>query len=45
MQEFLDASDESLAIAYPAEADGTVLVPFRRLFLVLTRGDEAQVGG
>lgn len=34
--EFLDAYDEALAIAYPAEADGTVLFPFRRLFLVLT---------
>jgi trans-aconitate 2-methyltransferase len=36
-QEFLEAYDEALAIAYPAEADGTVLFPFRRLFLVLTR--------
>ena len=34
--EFLEAYDEALAIAYPAEADGTVLFPFRRLFLVLT---------
>lgn len=39
VQEFLDAYDEALAIAYPAEADGTVLFPFRRLFLVLTRDD------
>ncbi len=36
LAEFLDAYDEALAIAYPAEADGTVLFPFRRLFLVLT---------
>ena len=36
LQEFLDTYDEALAIAYPAEADGTVLFPFRRLFLVLT---------
>jgi trans-aconitate 2-methyltransferase len=36
-QDFLDAYDEALAIAYPAEADGTVLFPFRRLFIVLTR--------
>lgn len=34
--EFLDEYDAALAIAYPAEADGTVLFPFRRLFLVLT---------
>ncbi|WP_210530182.1 methyltransferase domain-containing protein [Rubellimicrobium arenae] len=39
LQEFLDAYDDSLRIAYPAEADGSVLFPFRRLFLVLTRGD------
>ena len=37
MGEFLDQYDEALAFAYPAEADGTVLFPFRRLFLVLTR--------
>ncbi len=37
LQEFLESYDEALAIAYPAEADGTVLFPFRRLFLVLTR--------
>jgi len=30
--------DEALAAAYPAEADGSVLFPFRRLFLILTRG-------
>jgi trans-aconitate 2-methyltransferase len=36
LQEFLETYDEALAIAYPAEADGTVLFPFRRLFLVLT---------
>lgn len=37
LREFLEAYDEALAIAYPAEADGTVLFPFRRLFLVLAR--------
>jgi trans-aconitate 2-methyltransferase len=37
LAEFLDSYDDALAIAYPAEADGTVLFPFRRLFLVLTR--------
>ena len=37
LQEFLEAYDDALAIAYPAEADGTVLFPFRRLFLVLAR--------
>jgi trans-aconitate 2-methyltransferase len=38
LEEFLEAYDEALAIAYPAEADGTVLFPFRRLFLFLRRG-------
>ncbi|TNC70920.1 methyltransferase domain-containing protein [Rubellimicrobium roseum] len=37
LHEFLEAYDEALTIAYPAEADGTVLFPFRRLFLVLTK--------
>ncbi len=37
LEEFLESYDESLAIAYPAETDGTVLFPFRRLFLVVTR--------
>lgn len=37
LQEFLAAYDDALSYAYPAEADGTVLFPFRRLFLVLTR--------
>lgn len=37
LEEFLAAYDEALAIAYPAEADGTVLFSFRRLFLVLAR--------
>lgn len=37
LAEFLESYDEALAIAYPAEADGTVLFPFRRLFLVLRR--------
>lgn len=40
LQEFVATYDEALAIAYPAEADGTVLFPFRRLFLVLTRDGE-----
>ena len=30
--------EEVLPAAYPAEPDGSVLFPFRRLFLVLTRG-------
>jgi len=50
MRPFLDAMDaneaaafvaryeEALVAAYPAEADGSVLFPFRRLFLILTRG-------
>ena len=33
---FLRAYDAALADAYPAEADGTVLLPFRRLFFVLS---------
>jgi trans-aconitate 2-methyltransferase len=37
LEEFFDTYDKALAIAYPAETDGTVLFPFRRLFLVLTR--------
>lgn len=41
LEEYLEAYDEALAIAYPAEADGTVLFPFRRLFLVLTQGGDA----
>ncbi len=36
LEEFLESYDDALSIAYPAEADGTVLFPFRRLFLVLT---------
>jgi trans-aconitate 2-methyltransferase len=32
---FLAAYDVALAEAYPAEPDGTVLMPFRRLFFVL----------
>ena len=42
LQEFLETYDDALAIAYPAEADGTVLFPFRRLFLVLTRDEAAD---
>lgn len=34
---FLRAYTEAIAQAYPAEADGTVLLPFPRLFLVATR--------
>ncbi len=34
--DFLAAYDAALAGPYPAEADGTVLMPFRRLFFVLT---------
>ena len=37
LAEFLAAYDDALAIAYPAEADGTVLFPFRRLFLIAVR--------
>jgi trans-aconitate 2-methyltransferase len=33
---FLAAYDAALADVYPAEPDGTVLMPFRRLFFVLT---------
>jgi trans-aconitate 2-methyltransferase len=33
---FLAAYDAALAKAYPAELDGTVLMPFRRLFFVLS---------
>lgn len=35
---FLTRYEEALPAAYPAEPDGGVLFPFRRLFLVLTRG-------
>lgn len=34
---FLTRYDAALESAYPAEADGTVLFPFRRLFFVLRR--------
>ncbi len=34
---FVAAYEHALAAAYPAEDDGSVLFPFRRLFLVLTR--------
>jgi trans-aconitate 2-methyltransferase len=33
---FIAAYDSALAGVYPAEPDGTVLMPFRRLFFVLT---------
>lgn len=39
LQDFVAAYDDALAYAYPAEADGTVLFPFRRLFLLLARDD------
>jgi trans-aconitate 2-methyltransferase len=35
---FIAAYDAALAEAYPAEADGSVLFPFRRLFITLTKG-------
>jgi trans-aconitate 2-methyltransferase len=34
---FLARYEEAIAQAYPAEADGTVLLPFPRLFVVATR--------
>ena len=34
---FLSAYEAELAAAYPAEEDGTVLFPFRRVFFTLTR--------
>jgi trans-aconitate 2-methyltransferase len=34
---FLARYEEAIAKAYPAEADGTVLLPFPRLFIVATR--------
>lgn len=34
---FITAYETALTNAYPPEADGTVLFPFRRLFFVLTR--------
>ncbi len=36
---FLSAVDSSLAEAYPASPDGSVLYPFRRLFLTICRPD------
>jgi trans-aconitate 2-methyltransferase len=36
-QDYLAAYEHALADAYPAEADGTVLLPFPRLFFVATR--------
>jgi trans-aconitate 2-methyltransferase len=39
LEEFLGAYDDALSFAYPAETDGTVLFPFRRLFLMVTRAD------
>lgn len=34
-QAFVARYDEALAAAYPAEADGSVLFPFRRVFIIL----------
>ena len=34
---FLAHFEEAIADAYPAQADGTVLLPFPRLFFVATR--------
>lgn len=34
---FVAAYDDALCTAYPAEADGTVLFPFQRVFFTLTR--------
>lgn len=36
---FVSAYEVELAAAYPAEDDGSVLFPFRRLFFTLTRAD------
>ena len=36
---FVASYEAELAPAYPAEADGSVLFPFRRVFFVLTRPD------
>lgn len=33
---FVQAYEEALAVAYPALSDGSVLMPFRRVFFVLT---------
>lgn len=35
-QAFIARYEEALSAAYPAEADGSVLFPFRRVFMVLT---------
>jgi trans-aconitate 2-methyltransferase len=34
---FLTAYRDAIALAYPAQADGRVLLPFPRLFIVATR--------
>jgi trans-aconitate 2-methyltransferase len=36
---FVDGYDKALEAAYPTEPDGTVLYPFRRLFVVFTKGN------
>jgi trans-aconitate 2-methyltransferase len=36
-QRFVAAYDAALSVPYPAAADGSVLMPFRRLFMVLRR--------
>ena len=37
LDDFVAAYDAALAAAYPAEADGSVIFPFRRLFFTLTK--------
>lgn len=37
-QSYLEAYEAAIATAYPALADGTLLLPFPRLFMVATRG-------
>ena len=36
-EDFLARYEAAIATAYPAEPDGTVLLPFPRLFFVATR--------
>jgi len=43
LRAFLARYEAALAAAYPVEADGSVLFPFRRLFFVLTRGSIGSV--
>jgi len=39
---FIKALSTRIEEAYPRHADGGVLFPFRRLFIVATRGEEAR---